>query len=215
MADLEGALQDAERERVAGVAREPQPEVLVRVDELLEDLLERLEPRRQQVAVLQHHPLPARRARVDVRRRERALALAQRADLEARPAKALLLGELRQGAVYFRQIFRRMPTANAEGSMESEGSVGRGLGEMRRSGAFRSARVLGVRRRQAPKCCQKKNELRQVVGRVRAWRQDEHDGRRRRRLRVDRGVLQHRRRHVLLRHGLGHVVLPTAERRHD
>ena len=50
---LEAALQHPEWEAVGGLGGEPQPEVGVRLADLLQDLLQGLEPLGQQVAVLQ------------------------------------------------------------------------------------------------------------------------------------------------------------------
>ena len=60
-------------------------------------------------------------------------------------------------STFIRAAFRRMPTANAEG-LDLVGTVG--IGERSRRdaslAAVRSTRVLGARRRHAPRCC--KNE---------------------------------------------------------
>ena len=66
-------LQDAHGKAVDGQGGEPHAEVLVRLGEPLEDLLQRLEPRLQQVAVLQDHPVAALVAHLDVLRRHGAL----------------------------------------------------------------------------------------------------------------------------------------------
>mmetsp|Transcript_14108 Transcript_14108/g.33880 ORF Transcript_14108/g.33880 Transcript_14108/m.33880 type:complete len:904 (+) Transcript_14108:88-2799(+) len=79
---LQRALQDAQGEAVRGVGGEPQAEVLVRLGDLLEDLLQRLEPAGQQVAVLQHDPQPARGAHLQHLRSLGPHALAQRHELE-------------------------------------------------------------------------------------------------------------------------------------
>eukprot|EP00976_Prorocentrum_cordatum_P074889 1181692-Prorocentrum_minimum.AAC.2 len=84
LAHLEGALEDAEGEAVGGLGGEPEAEVLVRVArlDLLQNLLERLEPAGQQVAVLQHDPQPAGGARLEELLRLGSHALAERHVLE-------------------------------------------------------------------------------------------------------------------------------------
>jgi len=49
---LEAALQHAQREGLCGLSGEPQPEVGVRAVDLLQDLLQRLQPLGEQVAIL-------------------------------------------------------------------------------------------------------------------------------------------------------------------
>ena len=61
--------------------------------------------------------------------------------------------------IYFWHPFRRMPTASAAGWIESEAQRRKGLGETRLLGTFRSTRVLGIRRRRAPRHCQEKSSL--------------------------------------------------------
>ena len=85
-------LQDAYQEGGRRVRRHPQPEVLD-VLELLEDLLERLEPRGQQ-AVLQQ-PLPALRAGHQHALRDRPLPLAERMYLRRLPPMPSLLASLK------------------------------------------------------------------------------------------------------------------------
>ena len=55
--------------------------------------------------------------------------------------------------IYFSTTFRNMPTVNAEGRVESEGGLGKALPRLQAT--FRSTRVLGVRRRHAPKVFKK------------------------------------------------------------
>mmetsp|Transcript_46018 Transcript_46018/g.147044 ORF Transcript_46018/g.147044 Transcript_46018/m.147044 type:complete len:435 (-) Transcript_46018:172-1476(-) len=94
---LERALEDAQGEPVRGVRGHPEAEVLVRLVDLLHDLLQRLEPAREQVAVLQHHPLPARGARLQHLLRLGAHALPERHVLELRPRlEAHLLPQLEE-----------------------------------------------------------------------------------------------------------------------
>ena len=85
---LERALQDADGEVGRGVGGHPQPEVLLRRLELLQQLLQGLEPVGQQVAVLQHHPVAALRAHLEHGLRNRALPLAERHELHLGPAHA-------------------------------------------------------------------------------------------------------------------------------
>ena len=69
-----------------------------------------------------------------------------------------------------------MPTANAKGSIESEGSIGKASGRGASFGAFRSARILGLRCRHAPRYLE--NAIKPLILRastaltfVRDWRE--------------------------------------------
>ena len=78
------------------VGGDPQPEVLVRLLrlELLQKLLQRLEPRGQRVAVLQHHPVPTLRSHLEHLLRHGALPLAERHELHLRAAHPHLRRQL-------------------------------------------------------------------------------------------------------------------------
>ena len=79
----------------------------------------------------------------------RGIGMLARARAGARQRSSLRHDDL------FLATFRRMPTANAEGSIGFGGCRWRDLGEARLGGTFGSTRVFGVRRRHAPKGCQK------------------------------------------------------------
>eukprot|EP00982_Pelagococcus_subviridis_P009579 30935-Pelagococcus_subviridis.AAC.14 len=73
--DLQRALKDPEREPIRRVRRQPKPE----------DFLERFQPAWEEVAVLQHHPQPARASHLEHLRRLRTHALTERHVLELSP----------------------------------------------------------------------------------------------------------------------------------
>mmetsp|Transcript_4919 Transcript_4919/g.13547 ORF Transcript_4919/g.13547 Transcript_4919/m.13547 type:complete len:632 (-) Transcript_4919:543-2438(-) len=79
---LDGPLQNTDGELVGRLRREPEAEVGMRPRELEEELLQRLKPRGQQVAVLEHDPVAALRAHVEHGRSDGALALAKGHELE-------------------------------------------------------------------------------------------------------------------------------------
>ena len=110
--------RDAEREGAGRLRGDPEAEVLVHLVELLEDLLQGLEPAGHEVAVLQDDPEPALDANVEQRRGDGALALAEGDALKLVPAEAHLVREDRN--------VRGRVRARAED--EHDGGHGRALG---------------------------------------------------------------------------------------
>ena len=63
-ADLQGLLQDPNGEALGGVCGEPQAEVRVGLGDPLQGLLQILQPLDQEMAILQHQPLPTSHCRL-------------------------------------------------------------------------------------------------------------------------------------------------------
>mmetsp|Transcript_125573 Transcript_125573/g.390935 ORF Transcript_125573/g.390935 Transcript_125573/m.390935 type:complete len:390 (+) Transcript_125573:1853-3022(+) len=80
--NLQASLKDSHGECICGHCGEPKTEVLVRLVHVLQDLLQGTEPRGQQVAILEHHPVSTLVACLDALLGHAAHALAEGHKLE-------------------------------------------------------------------------------------------------------------------------------------